>query len=214
MAFPSGCKSCNRLCVTLLVSVLFAPGCVKVGPEFSHPPAKVSSSWQDAGDQRVKTEWAEYKNWWQAFNDPVLDRLIERAYRENLSLRIAGVRVLEARARLGVIVGGLYPQTQQASGSLQYNRISERAPTSALFSKFDYSQDQVGVNASWELDFWGKFRRAIESADARFTGDGRRLRQRPGEPYGRCGEFLHPDPDPGEAARALPARTWRPRKKA
>jgi NodT family efflux transporter outer membrane factor (OMF) lipoprotein len=160
------CKNRNRFCVILLASTLLASGCVKVGPEFSRPPSTVSPSWQDAGDLRVKTEAADYKNWWHAFKDPVLDRLIDRAYRENLSLRIAGVRVLEARARLGVVVGGLYPQTQQASGSMQYNRISERAATAALFSKFDYSQDQIGANASWELDFWGKFRRAIESADA------------------------------------------------
>ena len=149
-------SSRNGFYITLLVSVLFASGCVKVGPEFSHPPAKVSSNWQDAGDPRVKTGWAEYKNWWQVFNDPILDRLINRAYRENLTLRIAGVRVLEARAQLGMAVGELYPQTQQASGSLQYNRISERAPTSALFSTFTYSQDQVGLNASWETRLLGE----------------------------------------------------------
>jgi outer membrane protein TolC len=88
----------------------------------------VSGTWEDADDWRVKAESAEYRNWWRAFNDPVLDRLIDRSYRENLSLRIAGVRVLEARAQLGIAVGGLYPQSQQASGSLQYNRISETSP--------------------------------------------------------------------------------------
>ncbi len=114
----------------------------------------------------MKTGPSEYSNWWKAFNDPVLDRLIEWAYRENLSLRIAGVRVLEARAQLGIAIGGLFPQTQQASGFLQYNRISESAPLAGAFSKFTYTQDQVGINASWELDFWGRFRRTIESADA------------------------------------------------
>jgi len=168
IAFPSSFNGCTRFCVILLVPILFASGCVKVGPEFSHPPAKVSSSWEDAGDPRVKTGWTECKNWWQVFNDPILDRLIERAYHENLSLRIAGVRVLEARAQLGVIVGEFYPQTQQASGSLQYNRVSETSTFASAFSKFDYSQAQVGINAAWEIDFWGKFRRGIESADAGF----------------------------------------------
>jgi len=159
-------KNRSRFYVILLVSILLASGCTKVGPDFARPPATISEAWEDAGDRRVKTESAEYRNWWQAFHDPVLDRLIDRAYRDNLSLRIAGVRVLEARAQLGVIVGELYPQTQQASGSLQYNRISETSPLSGAFSKFTYSQDQIGVAAAWELDFWGKFRRGIESADA------------------------------------------------
>src|SRR3974390_2355860 len=97
---------------------LLMSGCM-VGPDFSRPPAKVSETWLDAGDPRVKTEPTEYRNWWRVFDDPALDRLIDWAYRENLSLKIAGVRVLEARAQLGIAVGELFPQTQQASGSLQ-----------------------------------------------------------------------------------------------
>jgi len=149
----------------LLIFFHFA-GCAKVGPNFSRPRVVVSTKWLDAGDHRVKTEAADYRNWWRVFNDPVLDQLMDRAYRENLPLRIAGVRVLEARAQLGIVVGEFYPQTQQAFGSLQYNRISERATTSAFSSQLHYAQDQIGINAGWELDFWGKFRRAIESADA------------------------------------------------
>ena len=83
------------------------------------------------------------------------------------------MRVLEARAQLGIAVGDLYPQTQQASGSVQYNRSSERMSFasgaqsgSASFIHFSYWEDQVNLSATWELDFWGKYRRAIESADA------------------------------------------------
>src|SRR5512136_1284933 len=144
----------KRLCPLPFVIIFLLWGCA-VGPEFARPPVKVSQTWLDASDQRVKTEAAEYRNWWQSFNDPVLDRLIDRAYRENLSLRIAGVRVLQARARLGIIVGEFYPQTQQASGSLQYNRLSEGSTQAGFLSKFTYTQDQIGINAGWELDFWG-----------------------------------------------------------
>ena len=136
-----------------------------IGPDFTRPPVKVSQTWLDAGDQRVKTEPADYRNWWRAFSDAVLDRLIDRAYRENLSLRIAGVRVLEAKAQLGIAVGGLFPQTQQAFGFLQYNRTSERAPN-FISSLLNFRESELGFQAAWELDFWGKFRRAIESADA------------------------------------------------
>jgi len=159
----------------LLVALLLF-GCT-LGPDFVKPKTAVSPNWLDADDPHVNTGPAQYRDWWKAFNDPVLDRLIDRAYRDNLSLRIAGVRVLEARAQLGIAVGRLYPQVQQASGSLQDNRLSERYPLGALLespavpatlssSLFSYWQDQIGLNASWEIDFWGKFRRSIESADA------------------------------------------------
>ena len=151
----------------LLVPTLFFAGCM-VGPNLQWPKATVSANWLETGDQRVSTESTTYRNWWLAFNDPVLDRLIERAYRENLSLRGAGVRVLQARAQLGIAIGEIFPQTQQAVGSFQYYRLSDRAAVTSAASAggVSYWQSQVGVQASWELDFWGKFRRGIESADA------------------------------------------------
>ena len=160
----------------LVVVVLLLSGCM-VGPDFTRPPAKVSEIWLEASDQRVKAEPAEYRNWWRAFNDPALDRLLDRAYKENLSLRIAGVRVLESRALLGIAVGELFPQTQQASGSLQYNRPSQHSSQSSLLGSSSASsstsstsikfwQSQIGLGANWEIDFWGKFRRAIESGNA------------------------------------------------
>jgi len=141
-----------------------------VGPDFQRPKTMVSSNWLETGDPRVSTGSARYRDWWQAFNDPVLDRLVERAYRENLSLRSAGMRVLQARAQLGITIGEIFPQTQQAIGSVQYNRTGDRAVTAAFTGSkggsLDYWQSEVGLQASWELDFWGKLRRAIQSADA------------------------------------------------
>src|SRR5262249_38462751 len=107
-----------------------------------------------------------------------VDRLIERASRENLSIRIAAVRVLQARAQLGIAIGEIYPQTQQGIGSVQYFRTSDRGVGGAAAQQagslgggqgggsFTYWQSQIGAQTSWELDFWGKFRRSIESADA------------------------------------------------
>jgi len=153
----------------LFLLALLLSGCM-VGPDFSRPPTKVSQTWLEASDPRVKTEPAEYRNWWRAFEDPALDRLIDRAYRENLSLKIAGVRVLEARAQLGIAVGELFPQTQQASGSLQYNRPSDHsflgAVSGSSSTNIKYWQSQIGLGANWEIDFWGKFRRAVESGNA------------------------------------------------
>ena len=155
-----------NLCRILLAAALLTAGCVKVGPDFTPPQATVSQNWLDTGDRRVKTAPTEDRQWWRAFNDPALDRLIETAYRENLSLRIAGVRVLEARAQLGIAVGEWFPQTQQAFGSLEKIHLSQRAPQAAFSENLRFFQSEVGLRASWELDFWGKFRRAIEAADA------------------------------------------------
>jgi len=157
--FPSG-----RLLELALIIVFLLSGCIKVGPDFHRPESAVSPEWIEAGDERVRNVSADYRAWWRAFNDPVLDRLIDRAYRENLTLRIAGVRVLEARAQLGIAIGRIFPQTQQASGSVERIRTSQSSPQAV--APFVYSQDQIGVNASWELDFWGRFRRSIESANA------------------------------------------------
>src|SRR5262249_30177266 len=131
-----------------LVPVLLAfAGCM-VGPDFVRPKTAVSSNWQEVGDQRVKTGPSEYRDWWTVFNDPALDRLVERAYRENLPLRTAGVRVLQARAQLGIAIGDFFPQTQQGIGSVQYIRTSDRGAIAAGFGGIDYWQSQLGLQAS------------------------------------------------------------------
>ena len=160
-----------RCCLILLVCVTCPTGCTLVGPDYRQPSAGISDHWLEAGDPRVRTEPAVYREWWKVFNDPVLEHLIQTAYRQNLSLRGAGVRVFEARAQLGIAVGEFYPQVQQASAAFNYNRISQRSATAAQPGDvrdvgIAYSQAQFGLGASWELDFWGKYRRAIESADA------------------------------------------------
>ncbi|HYA41653.1 MAG TPA: efflux transporter outer membrane subunit [Syntrophobacteraceae bacterium] len=166
----------NILLPFALAAVVFLMhGCLKVGPDYRPPAVSVSSNWLEAADKRVKNEPANYRAWWEAFNDAGLNTVIDRAYRENVSLRVAAVRVLEARAQLGIAVGNLYPQTQQLNGSYTYNRVSSLSSTllgeAALLPPgvsvpASYWQDQLGSNIAWELDFWGKYRRAVESADA------------------------------------------------
>ena len=156
----------GKIGLCLILALLLPSACMKVGPDFVKPDAPVSPDWLDARDSRLDSAPVDYRAWWRVFDDPVLDRLIDTAFRQNLSVRIAGVRVLEARAQLGIAVGLLYPQSQLAYGSLQYNRISERSPQAVVSSNLTYAQSQAGLAASWELDFWGRFRRAVESADA------------------------------------------------
>jgi NodT family efflux transporter outer membrane factor (OMF) lipoprotein len=141
-----------------------------VGPNYQRPKVSVSPSFGETGDPRLSAESTNSRDWWKAFNDPALDRLVARAYRDNLTLQQAGVRVLQARAQLGVAVGEIFPQSQRAVGSVQYNRTSDRAPTAALANggggSVAYWQSTLGAQATWELDFWGRIRRGIQSADA------------------------------------------------
>ena len=119
------------------------------------------------------------------------------------------MRVLQARAQLGVAIGDLYPQTAGAFGSVTYNRQSARAPfqPGGSSSLLTYWQAQVGVQAAWELDFWGRFRRAIEAADAALLGFGRRLRRRPGLADRRCRHHLRADPHAGSSGSSSPTAT-------
>jgi NodT family efflux transporter outer membrane factor (OMF) lipoprotein len=156
----------------ILACVMIFTGCIKVGPDFTPPELQVSQQWMDVDSDRVRTSPADYRMWWTAFKDPVLDTLIRMAYAQNIPLRVAGARVFQARARLGIAIGEQYPQVQQATGSAMNIRESERAPDAPQHKEpgdqFQYKQAQVAGQLGWEIDFWGKFRRAVESEDANF----------------------------------------------
>ncbi|MDR3534279.1 MAG: efflux transporter outer membrane subunit [Rhodopila sp.] len=139
-------------------------GCA-VGPDFETPKAKVQDNWIENSDQRVATKTTMSARWWRAFNDPTLDKLIDLASQQNLPVQIAGLRILEARAQLGVAIGNLYPQTQEGFGNVQENRISSQLANQSLL-QHTYGNFNLGFDAGWELDFWGRFRRNIEATDA------------------------------------------------
>jgi NodT family efflux transporter outer membrane factor (OMF) lipoprotein len=140
----------------------------KVGPNYVEPPAPVAPSWIDASDKRVRSASDDLSKWWTVFHDPVLDELVCSAYKQNLTLKQAGYQILVARAQRNIAVGQLFPQTQQATGDYTRNALSNEVANQDLgnLTKRWYQQWDVGFNLSWELDFWGRFRRAVESADA------------------------------------------------
>ncbi len=143
----------------------------KVGPDYQTPKAAVESRYSDTYVSAPKPVSAAEVYWWKVFKDPVLDELIQTAYRNNRSLQVAGVRVLGARAQLNKSIGNLFPQQQALSGSVNYRRLN---PPDIAFSPggltSDYITDQALFSASWEIDFWGKYRRGIESDRAAFLG--------------------------------------------
>jgi len=138
-------------------------GCA-VGPDFIPPGAEVQDKWIESGDKRVASKNEVKTRWWRAFNDPTLDRLIECAAEQSLSVQVAGLRILEARAQLGVAVGELFPQTQEGSGAAQRNLLSSRVANQASLRQA-FPTFALGADAAWEIDFWGRLRRNVESAE-------------------------------------------------
>lgn len=139
-------------------------GCM-VGPNYQEPPAPVAETYRDPGSDAVKRETADLANWWTLLKDPTLDNLVQTVYKQNPTLKSAGVRVLEAQARRGIAAGLMFPQQQNAFGGYTYNQLSRNAANGGGIDP-NFNDWQLGVAASWELDVWGRFRRGIESADA------------------------------------------------
>lgn len=143
-------------------------GCA-VGPDFVTPPAPVAEKYLEWRHRSIGTTKEDYRDWWRVFRDPVLNRLIEIAYNQNLTLLSAGTQVLEARAQLGIAVGEFYPQQQQGEGFTRYNRPSHADAAAAPQANLsNYWQSALAARVAWQLDFWGKFRRGVESADAAY----------------------------------------------
>ena len=174
----------QRLTIALVLALALLTGCM-VGPNFSLPTAQVDRKWVQRGAVSEHPYGMAERYWWRTFHDPVLNRLVETAYARNLSLQIAGVRILEARAKLNATVGNLFPQQQGAAAGINYYHLGDstrggpslgNSPVADVVSRLLQDQNfQIGPNiatdrlllsASWELDFWGKFRREIQSQKA------------------------------------------------
>ena len=148
--------------IATAVGVLLS-ACAAVGPDFEPPDADIEEQWIQPAREGLSTAPIEQEAWWELFQDPVLDALVETARRNNNNLEIAGIRVLEAQAQLGIATGLQYPQVQVAAGEATYLSPPDNSGVTS-----GYWQLGLGATASWEIDFWGRFRRGIESADAAF----------------------------------------------
>ena len=150
--------------LTIITSVLLN-ACMMVGPDYKEPKKSVDKHWIKQ-NKTVKESAIHDAKWWNVFHDKNLTALIHEGYHNNLTVQIAGVRVLQARAQLAQSVGELYPQQQALTGNYNYNRIGGSSLQTILPPSFDTAL--LGFTANWEIDFWGKYRRAIQSNDATF----------------------------------------------
>ncbi len=144
------------------IAFLLLTGCT-LGPKYKRPPVTVPDTYRghapDAGPQTAASFGDE--KWWTVFQDPQLQELIREALAQNYDVRIAAARVLQAQALLGITRADQFPTiTGGASSS------NERLPATRITPAFETSPSQVNLSLFWELDFWGKFRRATEAARA------------------------------------------------
>jgi NodT family efflux transporter outer membrane factor (OMF) lipoprotein len=152
------------------LAALALGACVSLGPDFQEPDVAWLHEWQSdlygqvgQPEQQAQTD---LRFWTQVFNEPELNGLVEQARRENPTLRIAGLRILESRALLGVAGSGRYPQLQQVSGAVA--RVDQDQSGGPSARDLSFTGYEAGYDIGWELDFWGRFRRSIESANAAY----------------------------------------------
>ncbi len=156
------------LLVTLLA--LLASGCM-VGPDYVRPPVDTPTAWrlseQDARDLANTA-------WWEQFGDPVLNDLVSTALRENKDLLIAAARVEEFAGNYGIVRSGLFPQVGASADARRQRDIS--AVVVGAGGGEIYNSYNVVLNASWEIDIWGRIRRQTEAARAQLLAseEGRR----------------------------------------
>ncbi|HTC93280.1 MAG TPA: efflux transporter outer membrane subunit [Terriglobales bacterium] len=149
--------------IVLLSAILLISGCA-VGPNYKRPAVEVPGSYRGAApEQAAQTQIAPLgeQKWWDVFQDEQLRTLIRTALQRNYDLRIAASRVLEAQAQLGITRAD---QFLTLSGGAAIGDV--RTARSKFLPPFETSTGQVNLSAAWELDFWGKFRRATEAARA------------------------------------------------
>ena len=148
-----------RLIPLLALTLILLQGCVTVGPEYSTPKLEMQDAWHQAITDDFSDGEASLQTWWTVFDDPILDSLIERAGRGSLKLREAYARITETRAIRGIKESERAPNINVSGGATR-GRIDTKHNSTTVDSI------QFGGEASWEIDFWGRISRSVESADA------------------------------------------------
>jgi len=143
-----------------LLAALLAAGCT-VGPDYKRPAASIPGAYR--GDEAAKAEAASLgdQKWWDVFRDEQLQSLIRTALQHNYDVRIAAARILDAQAQLGIARSDQFPSVDGGAGL-----SSQRTAKSPVFPPLQQSYGQFSLSGAWQLDFWGKYRRATEAARA------------------------------------------------
>lgn len=151
-----------RNVILVIMLALLAASCT-VGPDYKRPAVDVPTGWRLS--EKEAKDLAQTA-WWAQFNDPILNNLITTALRENKDLMIAAARIEEYAGRYGIVRSGLFPQVGAAGQYTreQVTKTGDNRPTPGY--QTDTETYSAVLNASWEIDLWGRIRRSSESAQA------------------------------------------------
>ena len=155
-------------CVVTIISILMLAGCMMVGPDYSRPPVKAMDQYKSSTQTEFTESLGENSNkildpveWWQSFNDPTLNILLKQATAQNLTLQQTALRIYQLQAQLGVSDATLLPSVNL---SASYSNSRNSAIQEAINDPNNLVSKNALVQMSWELDFWGKNRRGIQSS--------------------------------------------------
>jgi outer membrane protein, multidrug efflux system len=152
----------RRLIALSLITFLLS-GCA-VGPNYKRPSVNVPGMYRGAIPPEATQPAAKSlgdQKWWEVFQDQQLQDLIHTALQQNYDVRIAATRILEAQAQVGITRADQLPTINAGAQT-----VDQRSPRTKFFPAYETSAHQVDLSLAWELDFWGKYRRANESSRA------------------------------------------------
>ncbi len=137
-------------------------GCT-VGPNYKRPKTDVPDGYRAAAPDLAKPDTASLgdEKWWEVFQDEQLQQMIRTALTQNYDVRIAAERILEAQAQLGITRSRQFPSISAGAAASE-----QRTPAQSVLPAITTNTEQISGSASWELDFWGKFRRGTEASRA------------------------------------------------
>ena len=149
--------------VCVVVAALFLAGCQSIWPDYLRPKVDVPAQYAESGQQNA-TENLVVNNWWTLYQDQELNALVDKALTNNKDIKLAVARIDEADAALREVGGYLYPQVDLNSAARR-SRVTEAGANQQIFNN-PRSSYNVQLGTTFELDFWGKLRRAKEAARA------------------------------------------------
>lgn len=156
----------RSLLISLTAPLLLASCHSVVGPDYQSPEADTPAAWREVDHAAFFPETSEDAEWWDALNDPLLDALIQRAFENGLDLREAYARLREARALRGIAAADRWPAVE-AGASYWRSDDSDRTVLGDTGQESDLYA--ASIDAAWEIDLWGRVRRAVEAANADLT---------------------------------------------
>lgn len=154
----------SRITFGAMISLLIFQSACTFGPKYRRPGVEAPDAYRGSAGPPVTASTAESlgdARWWIVFQDEELQKLIREALGRNLDLKIAATRISQSQAQLGQARADQFPTINATGGASR-----QRSPSSPIFPGFESNNSQLGLSSFWQMDFWGRYRKATEAARA------------------------------------------------